>query len=135
MSNSYAEHPMLTCPACDEVLPAEIWMVVDLTEHPELIDRICDDTIHNIHCAACGHEGFLDVPLLLYHPKIDPPLLFSPARGTTAEQDHAHALDLIKKLRRRLGIAWHEEWVTQGLQSIPRAELPAALGQDSPGAE
>ena len=57
MSNSYAEHPMLTCPACGEVLPVEIWMMVDLTEPPELIDRICDDTIHNIHCTACGRTA------------------------------------------------------------------------------
>lgn len=134
MSNSYAEHPTLTCPACSQILSVEIWMVVDLTEHPELVSSICDDTLHNVRCAACGHVGFLDVPLLLYHPGIDPPLLFSPARASTAEQDHAHALDLIKKLRRRLGVLWNEEWVTEGLQSVPRPELPAILGSGSPDA-
>lgn len=134
MAYSYAEHPDLTCPACNQPISAEVWLIIDLTEHPELIDRICADTLHGVRCPACDHVGVLDVPLLLYHPNVVPPLLFSPAQRTSEEQDREHAFGLMGKLRSSLGDAWHEEWLANGLRSVPRPELPATLGGSNPDA-
>ncbi|MBN2006862.1 MAG: hypothetical protein JXA21_26145 [Anaerolineae bacterium] len=132
MLNSYAKYPTLVCPACDRSFSPEIWVIVDLTEHPELVDRICDDTLHDVRCPACNYVGTLDVPLLLYHPSIDPPLLFSPSRRGSEEQDREHAAGLVNRLRESLGYLWSEEWLSNGLQSVPRHELPVMLGKGNP---
>ena len=62
-----------------------------------------------------------------------PPLLFSPAQRTSAEQDQEQAVGLVGLLRERLGLAWQDDWLARGLPNLPRAMLPAALSDD-PGA-
>ena len=127
---SLSQTPEITCPHCGQTFTTEIWFIVDLDERPDLAERIREGRIHSIPCPHCGNVGEVYAALLLYLPERDPPLLFSPAQQTTQEKDQQQASVLLGTLRERLGDAWQEQWVSQGLKSVPRTMLPAALSDD-----
>jgi hypothetical protein len=129
MAHSFAQETGLTCPECGQSFTAQVWQIVDTAERPDLAARIHEGTLHDLPCPHCGHQGAVDAPLLLYRPDRDPPLLFSPAQGTTAEQDREQAAGLVGALRGRLGPAWQDEWVAEGLTGMPREFLPMALSE------
>jgi len=127
MPNSFSQTPSLSCPRCGTTFQAELWLIVDTTERPDLVEKIKDGTLHEIVCPQCGPIGQVDVPLLLYRPGETPPLLFSPAQETTNEQDQEHARALLARLRESLGPAWRDDWLARGLPGVPRPLLPLAL--------
>ena len=130
MTHSFAQEAELTCPQCGQTFSADVWLIVDAAERPDLLERARAGTLHDLPCPHCGHRGAVDVPLLILRPGQEPSLLFSPAQGTTAEQDREQAAGLVGALRERLGDAWQEEWVRQGLPGVQRPMLPAALSED-----
>src|SRR5437016_7316868 len=102
MGISWAQRTSLTCPQCGEAFEAEVWLIVDSTR-PDLLDRIRNDTLHEIICPQCHQTvGKVDAPLLLYRPSETPLLLYSPAQQTTTEQDEEQAIGLVDILRKRL---------------------------------
>jgi hypothetical protein len=129
MAVSLSQHTDLTCPECGAPFAAEVWWIVDASERPDLLQRIREGTLHDMPCPN-GHTRTVDAPLLLYRPGEDPPLLFSPARNTAEEQDRQQAEGLVGLLRQRLGDAWQDGWLTQGLSVAPRDLLPAAVSDD-----
>ena len=98
-THSFSQPFQATCPQCDQEVNLEVWLIVDLAERPDLAERIRQGALHKAPCPHCDHAGQMDVPLLLYLPGREPPLLFSPAQNSTTEQDHAHAADLIQQLQ------------------------------------
>ena len=135
MTHSVAQSTTLTCPACRRPFPAEVWLIIDTAERPDLLARIRDSSLHAIPCPHCRHAGAVDAPLLLYRPGQTPPILFSPADQTTTEQDQEHAVGLINLLRQRLGSTWQDAWLARGLNAVPRQKLPAVLNGDPLAAE
>ena len=135
MPHSFSQTASLTCPQCGRDFSAEIWLIVDADEHPDLLERIRAGTLHTITCPHCGHEGQVDAPLLLLRLGATPPLLFSPAQRTTEEQDREQAAGLVNMLREQMGADWQDEWLAQGLPGVPRPFLPAALSADPEAAE
>ncbi len=130
MAHSFSQPAAITCPSCQHTFDAQIWLIVDGAEHPDLIARARDGTLHHITCPRCGHAiGTADVPLLIYRPDADPPLLFSPANATTREEDREQAAALLARLRDGLGDAWQEEWVA-AMPVVPRPLLAAMLSDD-----
>jgi hypothetical protein len=129
VDNSYAQRASLTCPQCGRTFSAEVWLIVDADGRPDLVERIRAGTLHDLTCPHCGHKGRVDAPLLLLRPDATPPLLFSPAQRTTAEEDRRHAAGLVGLLRERMGPAWRDEWLAQGLPAVPRDLLPLALAE------
>ncbi len=140
---SYAETAPVTCPACGHGFEFDVWLIVDAAGRPDLLARIREGTLHDVTCPACGQEiGRADAPLLLFlrpSPATSgggaggggrPPLLFSPAERTSSEQDRQQAMELVRLLRQRLGDAWQDAWLAEGLPNVPRALLPAALSDD-----
>lgn len=75
-------------------------------------------------------DGDIDAPLLIFRPDAAPPILFSSAQQTTNEQDQEQAAALVGLLRERLGSAWREAWLAQGVPGVARALLPIALADD-----
>ena len=121
---SLSQTPELTCPQCGSTFTVEIWLIVDLAERPDLAERIRESALHATPCPHCGNVVKVYAALLLYLPERDSPLLFSPAQQTTQEKDQQQASVLLGTLRERLGDAWQDQWVSQGLQSVPRTICP-----------
>ena len=145
MVNSYGESADVNCPTCGHGFVAEVWLIVDAVERPDLVDRMRDGSLHDIACPGCGTPvGRVDAPLLLYTPEGNgsgdaarndsaptrPPVLFSPAEQTTAEQDQEQAAGLVARLRASLDAAWQDAWLAEGLPGVARPTLPAALSSD-----
>jgi CHAT domain-containing protein len=126
MTHSLAQEVSVTCADCGKLFTAQVWLIVDAVERPDLLEKARQGTLHVATCPHCDHEGEIDSPLLLYRPDEDPSLLFSPARQTSVEQDR----ELVGALQERLGPAWRDEWAAQGLAGVPREFLPAALSED-----
>ncbi len=137
MSHSYAQPADLPCPNCHQTFHAELWLILDAAERPDLIERLRAGELHTLTCPHCGHTAQADAPLLLFFPNSPLPLgegpgvrlLFSPARRTTAEEDRQHARELLTRLRQSLGEAWQDEWV-EGMQVVPRELLLLILSDD-----
>ncbi len=131
MTISFAQSTDLTCPNCSRSFAAEIWLIVDTGERPDLVERIRAGSLHDLACTHCGEPlGQADAPLLIFRAHAQPALLFSPAQQTSNEQDQEHAAGLVNLLRERLGSRWQDEWLAQGLAGAPRPMLPAVLSDD-----
>ncbi|MFN2138216.1 MAG: CpXC domain-containing protein [Candidatus Promineifilaceae bacterium] len=129
MPHSVAQITTLTCPTCGLAFPAQLWVIVDGDERPDLLARVRNGTLQQIACPR-DHLLQVDAPLLLYLPAHSRPLLFSPAQDTNSEQDRQQAERFLVALRGSLGEKWQDEWLTGGLSTVPRAALPAFLSDD-----
>ena len=129
MPTSSSQTATLTCPDCGHTFDAQIWLIVDAAERPDLLDRARTGTLLDIPCPHCGHTGQVDAPLLIFLPDDEPHLTFSPAEQTTAEQNMEQANSLLGLLHQRLGPAWRDEWM-QSVATVPHHMLPAVLGDD-----
>jgi hypothetical protein len=124
---SYSETADVTCSRCGQVQAAEVWFIVDGAERPDLLERVKAGQLHAFACPACGQVDTVDAPLLAFRPDGDPALLFSPAQETTREQDQEHSRWLADHLRDEMGNGWREDWLAQGMSSVPRNLLPRVI--------
>lgn len=130
MNRSVAESVTLPCQQCGRPVAAEVWIIVDVAERPDLLAQLRAGTLHDIACPDCGHTATINAPLLVYRPEAEPPLLFSPASGSSSEQDEEQAMALLGMFREDMGDAWRDEWLARGLTGVARAALPAVLSDD-----
>ena len=128
--HSHAEAAALPCRACGKMFECEVWIIVATAERPDLLARMRAGTLHELTCPHCGRADTLNAPLLVYRPGAEPPLLFSPARGGSREQDEEQAMALLGMFREGLGGEWRDEWLAQGLAGVAREALPALLDDD-----
>ena len=68
MSISYSEHSTLTCPSCHKPFEAELWVLIDAAERPELAQQVQDGSLNAVACPHCTYQRTADVPLLLHDP-------------------------------------------------------------------
>jgi CHAT domain-containing protein len=129
MTHNLSQSITLNCPQCRQSFDTAIWLMIDSSAHPELIDRIRAGDLHHTPCPHCHHTGQVDAPLLLYRPAETPTLIFSPAEQTSAAEDQEQAQGLLGALHHSLGAAWRDEWL-KNLPTVPRHMLPAMLGDD-----
>ncbi len=130
MTHSHAETADLPCRSCGAPFAAEVWVIVDPTERPDLLARLLAGTLHDLTCPACGHTATVDAPLLVVRPAAEPVRLFSPARGGGPQQAEAKAGALVSLLRAHVGAAWRDEWLGRGVVGVARAALPTLLTDD-----
>jgi CHAT domain-containing protein len=130
MPNTYAESLDLTCPQCSKSFTAETFVIVDVAEQPKLLEKIRSGTLHEIPCPHCDHQRQVDLPLLIFRQDDDPHVLFSPAQGTSQEEDQKEASKLVERLKDSLGSTWQDDWLKDGIEGVQRQFLPAALSDD-----
>ena len=132
MDYSYAKATELRCPHCHQTLTADIWLIVDQSARPELIQKMIDGEWNILMCPNCNQLiSETDEPLLIYRPGEQPPLLFSPARETVIAEDQAHNVQtLVKQLLDALG-SEDDDWVMEGLKRVHRSQLATMLNQIS----
>ena len=66
MALSRNELAEVTCPRCARSFEAEVWLVVDRAERPDLVHLLMDGELNVAACPHCGAEGGLSYPLLFH---------------------------------------------------------------------
>jgi hypothetical protein len=66
MSRSQSEIADLICPTCGEPFNAEVWLVIDRQERPDLHQLIMDGELNVAQCSRCSAEGGVNHPLLFH---------------------------------------------------------------------
>lgn len=69
MPISFSEQTTLTCPSCGAAFDAEVWLLVDAAERPDLAQALRDGTLDRVTCPRCGFSGPSGAPLLYHHPE------------------------------------------------------------------
>ncbi len=128
--HSHAEPAGPACRACGAAVAGQVWLIVDVAERPDLLERLRAGTLHDLSCPQCGRAATVNAPLLILRPGAEPPLLFSPGQGDDPARDEEQAVALVGMLRAHMGAAWRDEWLAHGLTGAPRAALPVLLGDD-----
>ena len=128
MPNSHTQTISLTCPQCGQTFTADVYMVVDVAERPDLLEKIRNGILHDVHCTHCAYHNLVDAPLLIYRPDQDPTLLFSPTPDTNRDDQQQQLGYLIQRLKESLAFAWRDDWLKNGIQIMERQILPDFLG-------
>src|SRR5688572_15992831 len=66
MPRSRSEQVELACPSCGRAFDAEVWLVVDGPERPDLASLLLEGTLNEAACPHCSAAGGVNHPLL-YH--------------------------------------------------------------------
>ncbi|MEW5721343.1 MAG: CpXC domain-containing protein, partial [Chloroflexota bacterium] len=127
MATSFSQRVDLQCPECSTRFSAEVWLIVDLLERPDLAAQCRDGKIRAVVCPQ-GHAGTLGTPLLVHDPARRKLFL---ALTPNVPQDQAHALNaqLVARLRQSLPVGLPFEYLNE-TQVVPLEFLPAALSDD-----
>jgi hypothetical protein len=104
MTRSLATSPDVRCPRCHHPMRPTSWIVVDFAEHPELLDAALQGSLQVVVCPACGARSWLNTMLMLHAPDAWPPVLFSPADGSTDDQIRDQQERLLAHLGRDGGV-------------------------------
>lgn len=85
MTLSLANPFDLNCPRCGTAFWVNVWTIVDNAEHPDLVARILDGTLHDATCSHCGQTGSVPAPLLYHNRGAERVLLAVPPGMTEPE--------------------------------------------------
>lgn len=85
MPISFSQPYELVCPNCDTPFSAEMWVLVDAAERPDLAARVADVSLHDTACPNCGQGGVAPAPLL-YHDRAARAVIFGVPRGTAEDE-------------------------------------------------
>ncbi|MBV9787733.1 MAG: hypothetical protein JOZ51_06155 [Chloroflexi bacterium] len=66
MTRSHNQTADLNCPSCGQPFSAEVWLIVDRQERPDLVGLILDGELNVARCPHCGAEGGINHPLLFH---------------------------------------------------------------------
>ncbi len=133
MSHSIYVQLEVTCSNCGEVFIFDVWTVVDVSERPELLEKMREGTLHEVICPRCKQSlGYPDSPILIYRPDDRYGMIFSPARFATAEQTVTHVKELLDYARQNIGEIKQTDESKLKVVYAERDLLPDIL---APGAE
>ncbi|MBV6626214.1 MAG: CHAT domain-containing protein [Rivularia sp. (in: Bacteria)] len=125
----YSKSQKLNCLRCYHQFDAQIWLIVNAAQQPDLLQRLQQGSLHQVDCPNCGEVVEVDAPLLLYRPDAVPHLLFSPAQAISEKENQRIERELVEKLRDNLGVEWQDSWLEE-LQEISRNLLLVVLEQE-----
>lgn len=130
MNNSYSRSTEIHCPHCNQIVAVDVWLIVDQSAQPDLIQSIIEGSFKTKPCPKCTQLiPEVDQPVLIYRPKQQPPLLFAPALKTTLAEDQTHTLQqLVQHLLDTLDTN-DDEWIMEGLKRIRWNQLPVILSE------
>lgn len=131
MDNSYSKPTETHCPHCNQRVSVDVWLIIDQSAQPNLIQSIIEGSFKTHSCPRCTRQiPEVDQPILIYRPGQQPPLLFAPALKTTLAEDQAHTLQhLVQYLLDTLNNS-DDDWIMEGLKRIRWNQLPITLRED-----
>lgn len=133
MAHSYADTNELNCPQCEEVFKVDVWLIVDIIERQDLLQRIRDKSLHTLTCPKCAAQLAVDAPLLIYRSGKEPAFIFCPGPSTTPKRFDEDLSGLVGSLRGSLrNVSQDRE--AEGVFSMPFDLLPTNI-PDAPETE
>lgn len=126
MTHSFLQTAILTCAHCRQDYPAEIWLIVDVKERPDLASQLINDSLHQIICPACGMADHLDMPFLIYQPEQELRLLFCVPDAIRNDTVQKITWLLLGFLAYHLGIAWQDKWLNT-IITLPPSTIKQSL--------
>jgi CHAT domain-containing protein/tetratricopeptide (TPR) repeat protein len=124
--HSYAERIGVRCHHCGNSVTIDVWMILDVREHPELVETIAHDTLRHATCQHCGQVNLVDAPLIVYRASTSPRVLVTPSMLSRPADDQQAGLRLIEILAQRLGETWGDDLASDTAVCKP-GELEAVL--------
>ncbi|HEY1014532.1 MAG TPA: CpXC domain-containing protein [Herpetosiphonaceae bacterium] len=139
MTRSLSQAAELPCPQCGQLIAAEVWIVVDVEERPDLAVLACDGRLHDVQCPNCGAQNSIEAPLL-YHDSVVRRLIYAAPDQTSIDEDRQIATHLAQHL-----LAGIEDQsppylqkveIVPGLESLgPALEQPPIVDAQEPPSE
>lgn len=127
MPNSYIHESEYTCYACGETTPFKIWLIIDVTEKPDLLQQVKDETLQDVVCPACGESIRADLPLLLYFPGDEPRFLFASRMCDGSGYPESLIQDLFDELVEKTGDQELKEMYRDHRAWVLKEDLPDRL--------
>ncbi len=125
----FSQNIAFTCDKCGREFEEEVWLMVDASERPDLLQRVVDGSIREMTCPYCGFVMGLDAPFLLFRPDEDPAIIISPSLEGDEEELFEFVEAMAPLLRARRGADWKSEHVER-FELVPIHLLPALLSDD-----
>jgi hypothetical protein len=126
MSRSASQEVGVTCVSCGTAFGAEVWLIVDAAERPDLVARIVDGSIHTASCPHCGTLHPLDAPLL-FHDHARQQLIFATQEHSPPEQDQQIARQLGQQLIGSIPVAERATYLTSAHIVVGNDDLRQAI--------
>lgn len=130
MERSFAQAVEVSCGDCKQSFGAEVWLIVDAVEHPELVTQIQKGDVHLVHCPHCGSAYPLDAPLL-FHDQANELLVFASQEQSTPEQDQQIARQLGQQLIASIPVAERATYLTTAQMVVGIDELRRAAASET----
>jgi CHAT domain-containing protein len=111
MSISLATESQYECTACGHTGVADLWLLIDVSERPDLVKRTREKRLRVVQCEKCGADAVLATGVLLVYRPGDSKLLFMAENAPAVHQtwtglDQARLEFLFDHLTARLGSDW-----------------------------
>jgi hypothetical protein len=98
--NSYFERKEFTCPSCGTLFLSKVWMIVDVEEEPDLLEKAKAGTLINAACPECGHRVDGEAPVLMYFPEDVPRvILATESKNDPSLEERAKVLEILDRLQ------------------------------------
>ena len=124
--SSYRQSVPYTCSACSHQGAVGTWLVVDVTERPDLVESISDGSIRRFACEACGAPQAAATSLLVGRPGQRPELLWAPDPGA----DQARSTEQFRMSAFILDRGWTGIVGQNEAAVMPHEVLYAAVNRD-----
>lgn len=66
------------CPNCQQPLVADVTQVLDVSENPQLKQKLLSGTLNVTQCPHCGFQGQLPIPIVYHDPEKELLLTYNP---------------------------------------------------------
>src|SRR5258706_1231245 len=129
MANSYSQIIEMDCPNCQHHFASPAWQIVDINERPDLLIQLQQEKLNLTTCPKCQRQAVADTGLMIFRPHVVPHLLFSPADGTSDQQDREDFMRLMGVVQQALGMEHLQESVDKVI-TVPRPFLGISVIED-----
>jgi CHAT domain-containing protein/ppGpp synthetase/RelA/SpoT-type nucleotidyltranferase len=119
-NNSYCEAHSVICCSCQATFKAQLWVIVDIQEQPEVLSQIQTNTLHQVVCPQCSQVTTANVSFLLYRPRQRPMILFV-AANTYVDRHREDLHRLTAHLLQRLDM--DEDSLFEEIKRVSHKEL------------
>jgi hypothetical protein len=99
------ETEAICCPACDVEQEVTVYQAINAKEDPELAQKLMKVEINFFKCKECGHEAFIQLPLLFNDHRTDLKIQYYPGHWLADNlegvcNDYLAMLKQLEKLRK-----------------------------------